>query len=267
MGVARRPAAVRSALALLVGAMLAVPASAAVKSQDVKYKVGDAEHVGHLAYDDATPDKRPGVLVAPEWSGVNDYAKGRAKQLAELGYVAFVMDPYGGGQQITDTKKSAEASGALKKDPAELFKRTKAALDALKADPRTDAKKLAAIGYCFGGTTVLNLARHGGEVIGVVSFHGGLSTTKPAEAATFAAKVLVCHGADDPFVPPEEVAKFAQEMRDAKADWQLVAYGNSVHSFTNPEAGKRGMKGSDYNEKADRRSWEAMKAFFEEIFK
>ncbi|MDB5297756.1 MAG: dienelactone hydrolase [Phycisphaerales bacterium] len=263
---------VRSWLSLFVGAVAAVSAAgrvapAAVVTKDVKYAAGGAEYVGFLAYDDATAGKRPGVLVAPEWVGVNDYAKGRAKQLAGMGYVAFVFDPYGGGKTAADTKQAAEWSTAVKNDRPELRKRVAAAFDTLKKQPQTDPAKTAAIGYCFGGTSVLELARSGADVLGVVSFHGGLSTPMPAKAGELKAKVLACHGADDAFVPPAEVAKFEQEMRDAKADWQLVAYGNSVHSFTNPGADGKTVPGAMYNEAADKRSWAAMKDFFGELFK
>jgi len=192
------------AVAACAAALLAAghTARAAVKTQDLKYTVGGKEHVGFLAYDDATPGKRPGVLIAPEWSGVNDYARGRARQLAGMGYVAFVFDPYGGGRNAADPKQSAEGSGALKADRPELRRRVMEAFDTLKKQPQTDPAKTAAIGYCFGGTTVLELARSGADVLGVVSFHGGLSTTMPAKAGQLKAKVLVCHGADDPFVPP-----------------------------------------------------------------
>ncbi|HEX8912952.1 MAG TPA: dienelactone hydrolase family protein [Humisphaera sp.] len=249
-------------LALLAAA---APAPAAVQSKDVKYKVGDAEYVGFVAYDDASKDKRPGVLVAPEWVGVNDYARGRAKQLAGMGYVAFVFDPYGGGKNAADVKQSAEWSSALKNDRPELRKRINAALATLRQQDHVDPKKVAAIGYCFGGTSVLELARGGADVLGVVSFHGGLSTTMPAKAGEVKSKVLVCHGAVDPFVPPEEVAKFEQEMEAAKVDWQLVKYADAVHSFTNPAADGK-LKGAMYNEAADRRSWAAMRGFFKELF-
>jgi len=262
----RRPALAALAAGCLALLASAAPASAAVQARAVKYMVGDVEHVGFVAYDDAAKAKRPGVLVAPEWTGVNDYARGRAKQLAGMGYVAFVFDPYGGGRNAADVKQSAEWSGALKNDRAELRRRINAALATLRQQEQVDPKKVAAIGYCFGGTSVLELARGGADVLGVVSFHGGLSTTTPAKAGEVKAKVLVCHGAVDPFVPPEEVAKFEQEMGDAKVDWQLVKYADSVHSFTNPDASKRGMNGVGYNEAADRRSWAAMQAFLKELF-
>jgi dienelactone hydrolase len=254
-----------AAVAALVGAV-AAPARAAVKTQDVKYAVGGTEYVGFLAYDDATADKRPGVLVAPEWTGLNDYAKGRAKQLAEMGYVAFVFDPYGGGKTTASIKEAAAWSTAVKADRPGLRARIGGAFDTLKKQPQTDPAKTAAIGYCFGGTSVLELARGGADVLGVVSFHGGLSTPLPAKAGELKAKVLACHGAVDPFVKPEEVAAFEKEMADAKADWSLVAYGGAVHSFTNPGADGVTVPGAKYDEKADKRSWAAMKAFFAELF-
>ena len=263
MRVQFRAALVACAAAAVLWA--APAARAAVTTQDLKYTVGGQEYVGFLAYDDATPGKRPGVLVAPEWAGVNDYARGRARQLAGMGYVAFVFDPYGGGRNAADPKQSAEWSGALKADRPELRRRVTAAFDTLKKQPQADPAKTAAIGYCFGGTAVLELARSGADVLGVVSLHGGLSTTMPAKAGEVRAKVLVCHGADDPFVPPAEVAGFEREMREAKADWQLVSYGNAVHTFTNPAA-KGQIPGAVYEERADRRSWAAMKAFFAELF-
>lgn len=256
------------ALAVAAMASAATGARAAVQTKDVKYTVGDAEYVGFLAFDDAAAATaaRPGVLIAPEWVGVNDYSRARAKQLAGMGYVAFVFDPYGGGKNAADVKQASEWSGALKADRPELRKRISAALATLRAQAGVDGKRVAAIGYCFGGTTVLELARSGGDVLGVVSFHGGLAAPLPAKAGEVKAKVLACHGADDPFVPPEEVAKFEQEMRDAKVDWQFISYGNSVHSFTNPGADKAGLKGVAYNESADKRSWAAMTAFLHELF-
>jgi dienelactone hydrolase len=262
----RRPLIAALATGCLTLLAASAQSSAAVQSKDVKYKVGDTEYVGFVAYDDASKDKRPGILIAPEWVGVNDYARGRAKQLAGLGYVAFVFDPYGGGKNAADAKQSAEWSTALKNDRPELRKRINAGLATLRQQDLVDGKKVAAIGYCFGGTTVLELARGGADVLGVVSFHGGLSTTMPAKPGEVTAKVLVCHGALDPFVPPEEVAKFEQEMGEAKVDWQLVKYADAVHSFTNPDASKRATQGVAYNEPADRRSWAAMRQFFGELF-
>ena len=190
-----------AAVAILAGA---AGAGAAVKTEDVRYKVGDTEFHGFLAYDDAATDKRPGVLVAPEWWGLNDYAKGRAKQLAGLGYVALAMDPYGGGKIAADPNEAGTWAGALKKDPKTLRERAGAALDLLKKNEHVDPSKVAAIGYCFGGTTVLELARGGADLAGVVTFHGALATPEPAEKGKIKAQLLIEHGGDDPFVPPEE---------------------------------------------------------------
>jgi dienelactone hydrolase len=249
-------------LSLLIGA----PARAAVKTETVTYKQGDTTLKGFLAYDDATSEKRPGVLVAPEWYGLNEYARGRAKQLAELGYVAFVMDPYGDGKNAADPKEAAAMSGALKADRKLLRARANAGLEQLKKSPNVDPQRLAGIGYCFGGTTVLELARSGADVDGVVSFHGSLGSPTPEDAKNIKGKVLVLHGADDPFVSDEEVVGFREEMRKAKVDWQIHAYGGAVHSFTNPGADKAGMKGVAYHKAADQRSWEAMKDLFNEVF-
>ena len=240
---------------------------AEIKTEVVKYRSGDVEMHGFLAYADDPSARRPGVLIAPEWIGVNDYARGRARQLAGMGYVAFVLDPYGGGKNAANPQEAAAWSTELKNNRRELRARATAAFDVLRQHPRVDGRKVAAIGYCFGGTTVLELARSGADLPGVVSFHGGLSTDMPAGEGALKAKVLVCHGAVDPFVKDEEVAAFRNEMEAAKADYQLIAYGGAVHSFTNPDAGGRGMAGVAYNEKADRRSWEAMKDFFGEIFR
>jgi dienelactone hydrolase len=196
--------------------------------------------------------------------GLNDYAKQRARQLAESGYVALAVDMYGGGKIAGDTAEAQALSGALKQDRPELRRRIRAAMDALKKDPRVNTNLVAAIGYCFGGTTVLELARSGADLRCVVSFHGALDTPLPAAPGGLRASVLVCHGADDPFVPAKEVEAFEQEMRAARADWQLVVYGGAVHSFTNPGAGDDPAKGAAYNEPAERRSWQAMRTFLRE---
>lgn len=262
---ARYGASMVAAMVLAGTLLAAVPARAAVKGEPVKYSAGGTEYVGFVAFDDASTARRPGVLVCPEWGGLNDYARGRAKQLAELGYVAFAFDPYGGGKNAADVKQSGEWSGQLKANRPELRARVTAAFEAMKKQPQVDPARTAAIGYCFGGTSALELARGGADLLGVVSFHGGLGTPMPAKPGELKAKVLVCHGADDPFVPAAEVADFEAEMRQAKADWQLVAYGNAVHSFTNPGA-KGDLPGAKYEERADRRSWAAAKAFLAELF-
>jgi len=254
------------ALASLVLAPL-TQAFAAVRTETVEYKLGDQTLKGFIAYDDATTDKRPGVLIAPEWWGMNDYVQGRARQLAELGYVAFAADYYGDGKTTNDPKVAAEIAGPIKSDTARFRALGEAALKTLKARPEVDPQKVAAIGYCFGGSAVLELARDGGDLLGVVSFHGSLSTQAPAKPGEVKAKILVCHGNDDPMVKPEEVATFVNEMKEAGVDYTLIAYGGAVHSFTNPKADSHNIPGIKYDEKADQRSWEAMKAFFVELFK
>jgi dienelactone hydrolase len=187
--------------------------------------------------------------------------------LARLGYVALAADMYGGRQVATDLPAAMELIGELRTDPTKLRVRAGAAVAALKAQPNVDGAKLAAIGFCFGGTTVLELARGGADLKGVVSFHGGLQTLAPAEPGAVTPKVLVCTGADDPMIPPAQVVDFESEMRGAGADWQVISYGGTVHSFTNPDAGKTvKLDGIAYNERTDKRSWAAMRAFFDEIF-
>jgi len=249
----------------LVG--LAVSADAAVTTRLVEYKQGGAVLEGYLAWDDAATAPRPGILVVHEWTGINPYIKQRVESLAKMGYVAFAADIYGKGIRPSTPGEAAKIAGMYKSDRPLLRARVISGLDVLKAQKGVDPLRLAAIGYCFGGTTVLELARSGADVNGVVSFHGGLSTPTPQDAKNIKAKVLAQHGADDPFVNADEVAAFQAEMRNAKVDWQFVSYGNAVHSFTNPGAGNDNSKGAAYNEKADKRSWEVMKEFFAEIFK
>ncbi len=252
-----------SVLLLLAAAAIA---PAAVKTEAVTYKHGDVTLEGFFAYDDAQPGKRPGVLVVHEWLGPNPYSRKRAEMLAELGYVAFALDMYGQGVRGASPADGPKLSAPYKKDRALMRARAAAGLDVLRKHPRVDPSKLAAIGYCFGGTTALELARSGADLAGVVSFHGNLETPMPAQRGQVKAKVLVCHGADDPVVPPAEVQQFEDEMRKADVDWQLIAYGGAVHGFTNPGAGNDPSRGVAYNSAADRRSWQAMKDFFAEVF-
>lgn len=248
-------------------ALLPTLSHAAIKSEPIEYKVGDTIFEGQFFYDDADSAPRRAVLVCHEWWGLNDYAKQRAEQLAKMGYAALAVDVYGKGVNAKDQPEAAKMSGALKADRPALRARVNAALTALKTRKEVDPKKIAAIGYCFGGTTALELARSGADILGVVAFHAALNTPTPDDAKNIKGKILVCHGADDPFVPWTEVTAFVDEMKKAKVNWQLDSYGNTVHTFTNPAAGNDPSKGSAYNEQADRRSWESMKAFFAEIFK
>ena len=237
-----------------------------IVSKPVEYKQGDTVLEGLSVYDDASSGKRPAVLVVHQWKGLGDYEKKRAEMLAKMGYNVFAVDIYGKGVRPQSPQEAGAQAGRFKNNRALLRDRVRAGLDVLVRDERTDPKRVAAIGYCFGGTTVLELARSGADVAGVVSFHGGLSTPTPEDAKNIHCKVLALHGADDPNVPPKEVAAFEQEMRDAKVDWQLVAYGGAVHAFTDWNAGSDNSRGAAYNERADHRSWAAMKQFFDEIF-
>lgn len=256
-------------VAIMLFMLLAVKANAAVHTQIVEYKQGDTVLEGYLAYDDAIKGARPGVLVVHEWWGINDYARKRTEQLAQLGYVALAADIYGKGNRAKTPQEAMALTGKYLggSDRNLLRARANAGLDALKKNPLVDPKRVAAIGYCFGGTAVLELARSGADLAGVVSFHGGLSTPNPADAKNIRSKVLVLTGADDPSAKPEQVIAFEDEMRTGGVDWYLISYANAVHAFTNPESGTDASKGVAYNEKADKRSWEAMKSFFGEIFK
>jgi dienelactone hydrolase len=239
---------------------------AALHTENVEYKQSDTTCEGYLAYDDAAKGPRPGVLVVHDWLGCDGYAKMRADMLAKLGYVAFAADIYGEGVRPKGPDEAMAQVKKYKGNRALLRARVNAALDVLKKQSQVDPKRLAAIGYCFGGTTVLELARSGADVAGIVTFHGGLDTPT-RDAKNIKCKVLICHGADDPYVPATDIAALQDELRSAGVDWQMIYYSGAVHAFTRPDAGTDNSKGAAYNEKADKRSWEAMKEFFAEIFK
>lgn len=241
-------------------------AHASIQTRTVEYQQGDTTLEGVLVYDDTVKTKRPGVLIVHQWRGVTDYEKKRAAMLAQLGYVAFCADIYGKGIRPPTPAAAGAEAGKYKSNRALLRARVNAGLAVLQKNEFVDPRRIAAIGYCFGGTTVIELARSGADLAGVVSFHGGLDSPAPADGKSIKCKVLACHGADDPFVPAQDLAAFASEMRDGGADWQLIQYGGAVHSFTDWNA-DGSMKGAQYNEKADKRSWEDMKQFFGEIFK
>ncbi|MDX6769385.1 MAG: dienelactone hydrolase family protein [Elusimicrobiota bacterium] len=254
----------RLALLAALMAVAAAPASAIIKTRAVEYKHGEVTLSGWAAWEDGFKEKRPGVLVVHEWWGHGPYARKRAEQLAKQGYTAFALDMYGKGVLAKDHEEAGKLAGAFNNDRLAMRERALAGLAELKKLPFVDPQRLAAIGYCFGGTTVLELARAGTDLKGVASFHGNLASPTPA-AETPKAKILVLHGADDGFVNAA-LPGFVEEMRKVKADWQLVQYGGAVHSFTVPEAGNDPSKGMAYDKRADERSWKALLAFFEELF-
>ncbi len=240
-------------------------AFAAIHTETVEYKHGAAVLEGYLAYDDAVQGKRPGIVLVHDWMGVGPYAKSRAEQIAGLGYVAFAIDMYGKGIRPTDPKDAGAQASIYKSDRKLMRDRAEAGLKVLQSNPLTDPSRIAAIGYCFGGTTVLEMARSGADLKGVVSFHGGLDTPNPNDAKNIKGKVLILHGANDPYAPAKDVRAMEDEMKNAGVDWQLVLYGGAVHSFTNPGSGNDPSKGAAYNSQADKRSWEAMKLFLKEV--
>jgi len=257
-------------LLLIVMTVLSLAASssmsAAIKQQAVEYKEGDTTLEGWLAYDDSISTPRPGVLVVHDWMGLSDKTKAIAERLAKLGYIAFAADIYGKGVRPSSREEAGAQAGKYKGDRALLRKRVEAALTVLRGEKNVDAKRIAAIGYCFGGTTVLELARDGADIAGVVSFHGGLDSLNPADAKNIKAKLLILHGANDPTMSAEDIAAFQKELRDAKVDWQMIYYANAVHAFTDKTAGNDPTNPVAYNADADRRSWQTMRDFFAEIF-
>lgn len=251
------------ALLSLVGT--AGPLAAAITEKPVDYKSGDVVCEGWQAYDDALTGKRPGVLIVHQWTGISDHEKEAARKLAAAGYNVFLADIYGKGIRPQPPAAGKEA-GKYKADRGLLRARVNAALDVLARDPRTDASRLAATGYCFGGTAVIELARSGAAVKGVVSFHGGLDSPAPADGKNIKAKVLALHGADDPYVPAKDVAAFEAEMKAGGVDYRLVKYPGAVHSFTHKAAGSDNSKGAAYNAEADRDSWSEMERFLKQAF-
>jgi dienelactone hydrolase len=246
-------------------------AFAEVKTESVIYRDGDVVLEGYVAWDEAKINasqgkQLPGVLIVHQWLGLTDYEKSRAKQLAELGYVAFAVDIYGKDSRPANIQEAGKFAGKYKNDRALYRQRLTLGLEQLRKTKGVASNKLAAIGYCFGGTGVIELARTGADVRGVVSFHGGLDSPTPDDGKKIRSKLLICHGADDPFVPVAEIDAMKKEFNDAKLDWQMIYYSNAVHSFTQKMAGDDNSRGAAYNEAADKRSWNAMQAFFKEIF-
>lgn len=244
-------------------------AGAEVKGKEISYQSGDTTMKGYLAWDDSSKEKRPGVLVVHEWWGHNDYARKRAEMLAELGYVALAVDMYGDGKTADHPKDAGAFAGAVMKDMETGEARFRAALDYLKAQAQVDGENVAAIGYCFGGAVVLHMARIGMDLDAVASFHGNLSPKVEAKEGQVKARILVCHGEADSFIPEEQVAAFQQEMNDAGAAFQFEVYPDAVHGFTNPGATALGEKfgiNLAYQKEADQQSWASLQALLKEVF-
>jgi dienelactone hydrolase len=234
-------------------------------TQDIAYRDGATSLRGFLAHDETARDRRPGVLVVHEGLGLNEHAMERARMLAGLGYVALAADMFGDRRQAADLAEARALIAPLRDDPPKLRARARAAVAALARLPQVDAGRLSAIGFCFGGSVVLELARDGADLKAAVSFHGVLTTKAPAVAGKVKASVLVCTGADDPLAPADQVTAFKEEMRSAGvADWQVISYGGTLHGFTNPAADGSLLPSALYNERADRRSWAAMRSLFDE---
>lgn len=257
---------IRNLLLVCVAMLFVSPTLANVVLKEIDYKAGDTDMKGFLAYDDAASGNRPGVLVIHEWWGNDDYVKFRAQELAKLGYIAFAGDMYGGAKTTNDAKQAGEWAGQIKKNPKLARERLEAALNTLKQQPNVDSEKLGAIGYCFGGTCVLQMARWNMPVKAVVSFHGDLTPIEPAKAPT-QVKILVCTGAADSFVPQTAIDEFKKEMAAAGAVVKILSYPDAHHSFTNPNADSHHIDNIKYNADADKKSWEDMKAFFADVFK
>ena len=243
------------------------PSEAAVVGKTIDYEHEGVKLQGYMAWDDASDEKRPGILVVHEWWGLNDFARGRAEQLAKLGFVAFALDMYGKGKVTTHPEEASEWRTQVAENIEKWRARALAGLEVLKEDPRVDTSRLAAIGYCFGGSTVQHLAYAGADIDAAVSFHGSLVPPPENAASKVKAAILVCHGADDPTVPVEKAKEYIQEMGKTDLQWRMVVYGGAKHGFTNPDADKKSLPALGYDKKADEASWEEMKIFFDQELK
>lgn len=236
------------------------------KEQNIEYSDGKNTYVGYYVYNDEGAVKKPAVLVVHDWFGIGEFTRQKAKKLAELGYVGFAVDMYGQGKSAKDNDEAARLMKPIVEDRAMLLQRINAAFTTLNKIENIDAKNISAMGFCFGGLVALDLARSGADFKGVVSFHARLTPPNLAKKNLIKAKILVLHGYADPMAPPEDVLTFANEMNQAKANWEIDMYGDVVHSFTNPNANNV-SGGMAFNKQADERSWNSMKNFFAEVFR
>jgi dienelactone hydrolase len=237
-----------------------------VDTQSIEYQADGARRIGYLAVDRARPYRRPGVLIAHEASGVSEIVKQRACRLAELGYVAFALDYVGDGVVLANMSESRALAARFAEAPERIRAIGRASLEVLRAQPEVDGAKIAAIGYCYGGAAMLELARSGADVTCTVGFHATLGTKRPEDAHEIKGMVLVCVGAEDPMVLPEQRLAFEHEMRAGKVDWRLYLFGNAVHGFTNPDAGRHNHPALAYHRPTDERSFRAMLDLFDETF-
>ncbi len=256
---------VRHAAAVVLS-LAATASHAETVTRTVEYRQGDTVLEGSVSYDSSGPARKPGIVIFHQWMGPTAYERRRAEQLAALGYVAFVADVYGKGVRPANVKEAAAEAGKYRGNRPLLRARAQAALAVLRQQPNVLPDKIVSIGYCFGGAGALELARSGADVLGTVTFHGTLDNPTPADAKNIRGKVLVLHGADDPAVPRAAVLALEDELTKAGVDWEVDLYANTVHAFTQPEAGNDKSKGVAYNPEADRRSWQRMKDFLAELF-
>ena len=236
-----------------------------IQTRTIDYQDGDVDLQGYLAWDDAVDGRRPGVMIAHAWAGRSDFENTKAEELAKLGYVGFALDNFGRGILGTNTEENSALIQPFLDDRAMLQGRMQIALEILQGLDEVDASRVAAIGFCFGGLCVLDLARTGTDICGVVSFHGLFGSPGNTAGNKIKAKVLALHGWDDPMAPPDQVVSLAEELSSMGADWQVHGYGNTMHAFTNPQANDPDF-GTVYSVDADRRSWNAMQDFLSEIF-
>lgn len=250
---------------LLALSLLSFNSWSKIKTETVEYKEGDTVLEGYIAYPAKLTKKTPVVVLVHEWTGLGDFVKGRADELAKRGYIAFGADIYGKGVRPSTPEEAGKTAGLYKSNRALLRKRAEAALNYLSTVKNADTSKIVAAGFCFGGTTALEMGRAGQNIVGVVSFHGGLGADNLIDAKNIKGQVLVLHGAVDPYVSETELKNFEKEMNDNKVDWRMVKYANAVHSFTNKAAGNDNSKGAAYNEMADKRSMVDFLAFLNEV--
>jgi dienelactone hydrolase len=254
-------------LLFVLGCLLTQAACAAVVSKTVRYQHGETQLEGFLAWDDSMTGKRPGVLVVHEWWGLNDYARSRARQLAGEGYIAFALDMYGAGRSTTHPAEAGAWMKTINQNVDQWVQRAGAGLDVLRRQANVDAGRLAAIGYCFGGATVMQMAYAGLDVDVVGSFHGSLPAADDSDLDNIRARILIAHGNADPFVKPEQVTAFTAALERAGAEWTMMVFGGVKHSFTNPSAGDYGMEALAYDAQADRLSWQALLWILKDTFR